>query len=140
VKSFLGEFVVGSSCLTTNPIRWAKMAKEELENRGIPYLSWVKQVKSCMSPEVLDSFRIASCSNYNTEIAIRILSHKNIVEDLFECTMPTAGSALRLAHPRVHHATSHLEAATHTAMPPNAMLTTLAKRSFLALCLLLPAY
>lgn len=77
VKSFTGEFIVGSSCPSTNPIRWAKTAKEELENRGIPYKSWVKSVKSCMGSEVLDSFRTYHCSNRTVAIAMRLLPHKN---------------------------------------------------------------
>ena len=77
VKSFTGYFVVGSSCPSSNPIRWAKMAKEELENRGIPEHAWVKTVKSCLSPEVLDSFRTAFCSgNRTSAVAIRLLPHK----------------------------------------------------------------
>jgi hypothetical protein len=53
------------------------MAKEELENRGIPEHAWVKTVKSCMSPEVLDSFRTAFCSgNRTSAVAIRLLPHK----------------------------------------------------------------
>ena len=63
------------------------MAKEELENRGIPEHAWVKTVKSCMSPEVLDSFRTAFCSNRTVVIAIRLLPHKRQqVSDPFEYT------------------------------------------------------
>ena len=73
VKAFTGEFAVGSTCPSVNPIEWSRQVREALQNRHIPPERWVSTSTACLEPWVADRFRASRMGDDNTALAARLM-------------------------------------------------------------------
>lgn len=73
VKAFGGSFVVGSTCPSTNPMVWARDAREALRDRHIPPERWVTTAASCLDSCVKDRFRASRIGDDHSALAARLI-------------------------------------------------------------------
>ena len=73
VKTFSGSFLVGSTCPSTNPMVWARDAREALRDRHIPHERWVATAASCLDSCVKDRFRASRMGDDHSALAARLI-------------------------------------------------------------------